>query len=113
MAGNKGSDIPMGGMGAAMSHGTKIGGGGGGGGVVVRGGGMGGGNLSHFNPMVRKVVQFLSTVDSDGAHVNVIAQRTGLSLREVNQARDELVGGGYAFVTIDDDTLALCFDSGF
>lgn len=106
--GNKGGagDVHMGGMGMAQTHvATKMGGGPSGGGVINA-------NFSHFSPMVRKVAQFLNTVDSDGEHVNVIAQRTGLSIREVHQARDELVGGGYAFVTVDDDTLALCFDGG-
>lgn len=114
-AGSKGGggDINMSGMGMGMgmAHGTKVGGAGGG--SAVSGGGVASGNLSGFSPMVRKVVLYLSTVDSDGEHVNVIAQRTGLSIREVHQARDELVGGGYAFVTVDDDTLALCIDSGF
>jgi len=59
-----------------------------------------------LSPPSRKIMRFLCTVDEAGAHVNVIAQKTGLTVNEVYRLREELTGSGFAYYTVDDYTLA-------
>lgn len=91
-------DVNMGGMGAPPPYNLKAEGAG--------TGGMDRPGYAQLSPAGKKTMQFLSTVDAEGVHVNVIAQKTGLSINEVYKARDELAGLGFAYFTVDDDTLA-------
>ncbi|KAF8421214.1 replication factor A2 [Tirmania nivea] len=59
-----------------------------------------------LSPTSRRIMAFLSTVDAEGVHVNVIAQKTGLAVNEVYKVKEELTGNGFAFQTVDDETLA-------
>ena len=96
--GNKG-DVPMGGMSGAQqtySSATKSSG-------LA---GVGNPAFASLSPTGRKVMEFLSTVDEEGVHIHVIAQKTRLTVNEVYKVKEELTVNGFAFHTVDDDTLA-------
>lgn len=59
-----------------------------------------------LSPTSRRIMAFLVTVDAEGAHINVIAQKTGLPIDEVHKAKEEVTNSGFAYYTVDDDTLA-------
>ena len=97
-------DVQMGGMGG-MSGMSGMGGGVG----VGSGGGMANDRAqwAGLTPVQRRIMEFLVTADTEGAHCDIISQKTRLPIKEVHTARDELVGKGKVYTTVDDDTLAL------
>lgn len=44
---------------------------------------------------------------NEGVHLNLIASGTGLSVRDVLSAAEELLGQGHVYTTIDDETWAI------
>ncbi|KAK3318535.1 hypothetical protein B0H66DRAFT_557603 [Apodospora peruviana] len=99
------------------------GGAGGGDGMFVDGGHGGGGNnamqaggavngparLAQCSRNAQTMFNFLnnSPGGNEGIHLNLIASQTGLSVRDVISAADELLGQGIVYTTMDDETWAI------
>ena len=101
------------------------GGGGGSGGVAAAGGGDsmfvdqhgGGGNangtmapkVAACSAKAQKMFRYMSDTpsDGDGLNLQVIVAGTGLSVREVLAAGDELLGQGLVYTTVDDESWQL------
>ncbi|KAL2023401.1 hypothetical protein VTK56DRAFT_2758 [Thermocarpiscus australiensis] len=85
----------------------------GGDGMFVDGGYGGGGGvpprLSSCSRNAQIMFNFLanSPGGNEGLHLNVIASGTGLSVRDVLGAADELLGQGMVYTTVDDETWAI------
>lgn len=88
--------------------------------MFVDGGGYnndaGGGNvgqiptkLSSCSAMSKKMYHFLDKAPggNEGIHLHVITSSTGMSVRDVLTAADELLGQGLIFTPIDDETWAV------
>jgi hypothetical protein len=86
------------------------GGAGGGMGVGGGGGGAGGGSkLVGCSPAAHKMYNFLLKTPggNEGVHLQAIASDSGLSVRDVLAASDELLGQGVIYTTVDDETWAV------
>ncbi|KAI5804948.1 replication factor A2 [Geopyxis carbonaria] len=77
-------------------------------------GGMGGApgvkappGTSNAARIVLETIKAQATDSNDGMHTHMIAQRSGLKLPEVTKAVDELLRGGMAFTTLDDNHIAI------
>lgn len=57
----------------------------------------------------KKMFNFMSQAPggNEGIHLNVITSATGLPIREVMNASDELLGNGLIYTTVDDETWAI------
>ncbi|KAF8475924.1 hypothetical protein BDZ91DRAFT_710600 [Kalaharituber pfeilii] len=92
--GASGGDVVMGGTSGALAAWS---------------GGEGGGDAAFagLKPSERTVMRFLKMKgETDGVHINVIVQKTGLPITEVVKAKDKLMGLGHVYTTVDDETLA-------
>jgi hypothetical protein len=81
-----------------------------GGGVKMEAGGdANSGKLQGCGPQARKMFNFISNSPggNEGVHMNVISSGTGMSVRDVLGAADELLGQGLVYTTIDDETWAI------
>ncbi|KAK0722176.1 hypothetical protein B0T26DRAFT_800986 [Lasiosphaeria miniovina] len=99
-------------------QGGGAGGGGGGGDSMFADGGngsseaAGGGHTARLATVSRNgrtMFNFLhnSPGGNEGLHLNLVAQGTGLSVRDVIGAADELLGNGLVYTTVDDETWAI------
>ncbi|KAK3390380.1 hypothetical protein B0H63DRAFT_112902 [Podospora didyma] len=89
-------------------------GGGGGDGMFVDGGGGGDNSglpskLGACSRNAQTVFKFLNNTPggNEGLHLNMIASGTGLSVRDVMAAGDDLLNNGMVYTTIDDETWAI------
>jgi replication factor A2 len=72
--------------------------------------GAGGGDkLPGATALGRKMYNFLMNAPggNEGVHLNVIANGTGMSIRDVQAASDELLGFGVIYATVDEETWAV------
>ncbi|KAL2761152.1 hypothetical protein ACRALDRAFT_2093040, partial [Sodiomyces alcalophilus JCM 7366] len=74
--------------------------------------GTGGGKpskLTGCGPLAQKMYNFLLNAPggNEGVHLNVIAGSSGMSVRDVLSAADELLSQGLVYTTIDDETWAI------
>ncbi|GAB0133050.1 hypothetical protein EsDP_00001467 [Epichloe bromicola] len=85
------------------------GGGGGYGNENGAGAGQASNKLSGCGPLARKMFTFISGAPggNEGIHLNVISSSTGMSVRDVLSASDELLGQGLIYPTVDDETWAI------
>ena len=90
--------------------------GGGGDSMFVDGGNNDGANagnmpskLANVSANGKKVYTFMSTLPggNQDVHLNVITGSTGMSVRDVLSAADELLGNGLIYPTVDDETWAI------
>ena len=67
------------------------------------------GKLSGCSPQAKKMFNFMNNTpgNNEGIHLNVIISSTGLGLRDVLAAADELLGHGLIYTTVDDETWAI------
>lgn len=65
--------------------------------------------LGSCGPNARKMYNFLSNSagGNEGVHLNMITGGTGLSIRDVLSAADELLTQGLVYTTVDDETWAI------
>lgn len=109
---------PLGQQGAGNQAGAGANGGGGEDGMFVGGaggagtGGGGGGmgnHLASVSAQGRKMYTYLLQTPggNEGVHTDLIAQSTGMTVRDVKTAMDELLGAGVVYTTLDDDTYAV------
>ncbi|KAG8422894.1 Replication factor A protein 2 [Metarhizium acridum] len=104
---------PLGQDGAANGGGESmfVGGGGGYGGNANGGGGSGQmlSKVSGCSAAAKKMFNFMNGAPgmNEGVHLNVISSSTGLSVRDVLAASDELLGHGLIYTTVDDETWAI------
>lgn len=66
-------------------------------------------DLSGFNPVAKKVFQYLREApqSNEGLHQHVIAANLGLESADVLKAGDDLLAGGLIYTTVDDHTWAV------
>lgn len=71
--------------------------------------GLASSKVSGCGPLARKMFTFISGAPggNEGIHLNVISSSTGMSVREVLGASDELLGQGLIYTTVDDETWAI------
>ncbi|KAK3323506.1 replication factor-A protein [Cercophora scortea] len=81
----------------------------GGNGGAVPGGGAGNARLAKCSRNAQSMFNYLnnSPEGNEGMHLNTIATNTGMSVRDVLGAADELLGSGLVYTTIDDETWAI------
>lgn len=76
-----------------------------------QGGGAGATNakLSGCGVMARKMFTFMESQagSNEGININVIRSKTGMAVRDVLTASDELLGQGLIYTTVDDETWAI------
>ncbi|RMJ13095.1 hypothetical protein BHE90_011583 [Fusarium euwallaceae] len=99
---------PLGGQGGANGEGDSM---------FVDGGGYNdqtGSNaapskLSGCSGLAKKMFNFMNDAPggNEGVHINIITSSTGLSVRDVLTAADELLGQGLIYTTVDDETWAI------
>ncbi|KAK0390961.1 hypothetical protein NLU13_0463 [Sarocladium strictum] len=67
------------------------------------------GKLSGCSPLARKMFQFMSNTPggNEGVNINIITSQTGMQVRDVLTASDELLGQGLIYTTVDDETWAI------
>jgi len=67
------------------------------------------GKLSGCSTLARRMHTFMneSPGGNEGIHLNVITNSTGMSVRDVLTAADELLGLGLIYTTVDDETWAI------
>lgn len=72
------------------------------------GGGMSS-KLTGCGPLAQRMYNFLMNAPggNEGVHLNVIASSSGMSVRDVLSAADELLSQGLVYTTIDDETWAI------
>lgn len=65
--------------------------------------------LSGCSGLAKKMFSFMNDAPggNEGVHLNVITSSTGLSVRDVLTAADELLGQGLIYTTVDDETWAI------
>ncbi|KAL1846406.1 hypothetical protein VTK73DRAFT_290 [Phialemonium thermophilum] len=73
------------------------------------GGGAASTNLSHCSRNAQTMYNFLMNAPggAEGVHLNVVSSGTGLSVRDVIAAADELLSNGLVYTTVDDETWAI------
>lgn len=66
-------------------------------------------DLSGYNPVARKVFQYLRDTpqSNEGLHQHFIAANLGLESADVLRAGDDLLAGGLIYTTVDDHTWAV------
>jgi len=66
-------------------------------------------DLSGYNPVARKVFQYLREAPqtNEGLHQHAIAASLGLESADVLRAGDDLLAGGLIYTTVDDHTWAV------
>ncbi|KAJ9132523.1 Replication factor A protein 2 [Pleurostoma richardsiae] len=79
------------------------------GGAGSGGGAAGPAKLNSCSGAAQRMFNFVnnSPGGNEGVHLNMIASGTGMSVREVLGAADELLGQGMIYTTIDDETWAI------
>lgn len=106
----------QGGGGGGGTTGGGGGGGGGGDGMFVDSYGSGGDTsdnlktrVSRCSPNARKMYEFMMNAPgaNEGVHLQMVTSRTGLSVRDIKQASEELLGQGLIYTTADDETWAI------
>ncbi len=77
-------------------------------------GGYGGANsagaqerLAPCSRNARTIYNFLANSSAEGAHLNQVASGTGLQVRDIMSATEELLGQGIIYTTEDDETWAI------
>ncbi|CAJ2513700.1 Uu.00g018190.m01.CDS01 [Anthostomella pinea] len=63
-----------------------------------------------YSAKARKMFEYLNCAPNSGAeghHINMIASGSGMSVGDVNEAADELLGHGTIYTTLDDETFAI------
>ncbi|KAK5998566.1 Replication factor A protein 2 [Cladobotryum mycophilum] len=65
--------------------------------------------LSGCSAVSKKMYQYLNDAPGggEGIHLNAISSTTGMSVRDVLTAADELLGQGLIYTTVDDETWAI------
>ncbi|OAQ69092.1 DNA-directed RNA polymerase I subunit RPA1 [Pochonia chlamydosporia 170] len=65
--------------------------------------------LSGCGPLAKKMFNYMNGTPggNEGVHLNVISTSTGMSVRDVLSASDELLGQGLIYTTVDDETWAI------
>lgn len=73
------------------------------------GGNAGASKLVNCSPLAKKMFNFMGSADggNEGFHLNVVTSQTGMSVRDVLTAADELLGQGLVYTTVDDETWAI------
>ncbi|KAI9171121.1 replication factor a2 [Paramyrothecium foliicola] len=81
----------------------------GGAGAGAAAGGQAPSKLSGCGPNARKMFTFMNNTPggNEGIHLNVVTSSTGMALRDVLGAADELLGQGLIYTTVDDETWAI------
>lgn len=82
---------------------------GGGAGDAAAAGGQAPSKLSGCTANARKMFNFMNNTPggNEGIHLNVVTNSTGMALRDVLNAADELLGQGLIYTTVDDETWAI------
>lgn len=67
------------------------------------------GKLSGCTPGAKRMYNFMSNTPggNEGVNINIITNGTGMAVREVLTASDELLGTGLIYTTVDDETWAI------
>lgn len=65
--------------------------------------------LASCGPLAKKMHNFMNQTPggNEGVHLNVITGGTGMSVRDVLTAADELLGQGLIYTTVDDETWSI------
>lgn len=65
--------------------------------------------LSGCSPGSKKMFNFMSSTSggNEGFHLNVLTSSTGMSVRDILTAADELLSQGLIYTTVDDETWAI------
>jgi len=67
--------------------------------------------LTGCSESAKKVYNYITNASgaggNEGQHLNIITNQTGMSVRDVLSAADELLGQGLIYTTVDDETWAL------
>lgn len=65
--------------------------------------------VSGCGPLAKRMFNFMNGTPgmNEGVHLNVISSSTGMSVRDVLAAADELLGQGLIYTTVDDETWAI------
>lgn len=73
------------------------------------GGNFGGYDLAGYNPVAKKVFQYLREApqSNEGLHQQEIAAKLGIDTADVARAGDDLLAGGLIYTTVDDQTWAI------
>lgn len=80
-----------------------------GGGADVGGNAASSSKLSGCSANAKRMHNFMNNAPggNEGIHLNVITNGTGMSVRDVLTAADELLGTGVIYTTVDDETWAI------
>ncbi|KAH7385655.1 hypothetical protein BKA66DRAFT_569497 [Pyrenochaeta sp. MPI-SDFR-AT-0127] len=76
---------------------------------AAAGGNYGGYDLAGYNPVAKRVFQYLREApqSNEGLHQQEIAAKLGIETADVARAGDDLLAGGLIYTTVDDQTWAI------